>query len=62
MILFVSGHTRRGTKSEACNILVLRCLCRVEPNRVVILTPQAYSEVRVQPWHNNLASDPHEVS
>jgi len=58
VILFVSGPTRLGTKSEACNILVAGCLCRVEPNRIVIVTPQAYSEVRVWVWHNNLVRDP----
>ncbi len=47
MILLVSGSTRLGTKSEACNILVLGCLCQVEPNRIMIMTPQDYSEVSV---------------
>jgi len=38
--LLISSFIRLGTRSESCNILVLRCLGHVEPNRVVIVTPK----------------------
>ncbi len=38
MALLISSFTRLGTRSETCNILVLRCFGHVEPNRVVIMT------------------------
>jgi hypothetical protein len=36
--LLITNFTRLGTRSETCNILVLRCLGHVERNRVVIVT------------------------
>jgi hypothetical protein len=36
--LLVVGPTRLGTRSEACNILVLGCFGHVEPNRIMIET------------------------
>ncbi len=38
MALLVVGPTRLGTRSEACNILVLGCFGHVEPNRIMIET------------------------
>ncbi len=46
MVLLISSFTRLGTRSEARNILVLRCLGHVEPNRVVIVTPKPIMELR----------------
>jgi hypothetical protein len=40
VVLFISSFTRLGTRSETCNIFVLRCLGHVKPNRVVNMTPK----------------------
>ncbi len=37
MVLLVSSFIRLGKMCEDCNILVLWCICCVEPSRVVMM-------------------------
>ncbi len=45
MALLVVGLARLGTNSEACNVLVFGCFGRVEPNRIVIMTPKPIAKL-----------------
>ncbi len=40
MAILILSFTRLGTRSETCNILVLKCLGHVEPNSVMIVSPK----------------------
>ncbi len=54
MALFVSNLAKLRTRSEACNILVLKCLGLVEFSRVVIVTPKPMAklgfDLNIMPW------------
>ncbi len=45
MAFFVSDLAKLKTKSEACIILVLKCLGLVESNKVVIVTPMLITKI-----------------
>ncbi len=45
MAFFVSCLAKLRTRSETCNIFVLKCLSIVESNRVVIVTPRPISKL-----------------
>ncbi len=40
MVFFVLDLAKLKTRSEACNILVLKCLSLVEYGRIMIVTPK----------------------
>jgi hypothetical protein len=46
VMFFVLDFARLGTRSEACNILVLECIGCVEPSRVVIMTPKPIAKLK----------------
>jgi hypothetical protein len=56
MVFLVLDLAKLKTKSKACNILVLKCLGHVEFNRVMIMTPESITKLRLV-WHNALAKD-----
>jgi len=46
VMFLVLDFARLGTRSEACNIFVLKCISCIEPNRVMIVTPMPIAKLR----------------
>ncbi len=57
MVFLVLDLVKLGTRNEYCNIFVLDYLGFVESNIINDCDIEAYSEIRVWPWHNALAKD-----